>query len=132
MDHLLQDSEKARMVVQEAHPEVCFRGLSGAPMRYAKKKREGFRERLKCLSRHLPEASAIAAGAFLEHGGYEVGRDDVLDALVLAFCASHAPDCITLPETPERDPKGLRMEMVYLPAERSDQPPNPLPPGRSA
>lgn len=115
VDELFQGSKRARSMVREVHPEVCFRGLTGAPMDHSKKTREGFTERLGVLSTHLPGATEIAAHAFLEHGGYEAARDDILDALVAAYCALRIEDCSTLPAEPEIDPRGLPMEMVYLP-----------------
>jgi predicted RNase H-like nuclease len=44
-----------------------------------------------------------------------VGADDVLDAAVAAWSAGrHAQGrSERVPESPERDPRGLRMEMVY-------------------
>lgn len=115
VDELLQRSDGARLMVREVHPEVCFWGLTGAPMDLSKKTREGFTERLDVLSTHLPDAREIAAAAFLEHGGYETARDDILDALVAAYCALRVADCRTIPGEPEIDPTGLPMEMVYLP-----------------
>jgi predicted RNase H-like nuclease len=102
-------------MVREVDPELCFWGLNGAPMRYSKKKREGFRERLKILTEHFPEAANLAGKVIRQYRRYEVARDDVRDALVAAYCALRIKDCKALPEDPEVDPRGLRMEMVYLP-----------------
>lgn len=116
VDELLSREPQYRGRIREIHPEVCFWGLAGAPMVHAKKTRLGFKERLSVLQRHVPDASALAGAAFLEHGGFEAGRDDVLDALVAALCASRHEACLTLPDTPLKDACGLAMEMVYWPA----------------
>ena len=77
--------------------------------------RDGFTERMTILSILHPDAEALVASAFLAHGGYEAARDDVVDAFVLALCAGKPTQLKTLPEAPETDPKGLPMQMVYLP-----------------
>ena len=115
VDELLLGSPRARSMVREAHPEVCFWGMNGAPMLFSKKTREGFKERLEVLAARYPPAADVVSKAFLEHGGFEAARDDILDALVAALCAERIDDCLTLPDTPEGDPKELPMEMVYLP-----------------
>lgn len=115
VDDLLQEPEHARSTVREVHPEICFWGLRGTPMRHPKRTREGFNERLEILSRHLPVSRSVGANAFLNNGGYEVGRDDILDALVAVCCALRIVDCHTIPSAPERDERGLPMEMVYFP-----------------
>ncbi len=115
IDELLLGSPRARSMVREAHPEVCFWGMNGAPTLFSKKTRDGFKERLDVLSARYPAAADVVAKAFLEHGGFDAARDDILDALVAALCAERIEECLTLPDQPERDPKELPMEMVYLP-----------------
>ena len=63
------------------------------------------------LARHLPHAREAVARARAEH---RAALDDIIDATVLAYCASRIEDCSTLPEEPEIDALGLPMEMVYL------------------
>jgi len=44
----------------------------------------------------------------------ELARDDILDAMALALTASFPPGTLcTVPENPEKDNKGLPMEIVY-------------------
>ena len=99
--------------VFEVHPEVSFRALAGRPMAHAKKRPEGYEERCELLSAALgiaiwsrAEARAVARPA---------GADDVLDAVVAAWSAHR--DTIgqaeRLPETPEVDGRGLRMEIIF-------------------
>ena len=115
VDELLAKSETARHVVRETHPEICFWGLLGGPMEHTKKTRDGFLERLNILKLIEPAAEQMIAAAFLTHGGYEAARDDIVDAFVAALCARSASELMTLPQEPELDRRGLRMEIAYLP-----------------
>ena len=115
VDRLMRASARARRTVREVHPELCFWSFAGGtPMRFAKKTREGREERLALLSALWPPARVAVARAYFDYGGAEVGRDDVIDALVVALTA-HAPrsGLRTLPPRPRRDSEGLRMAMVY-------------------
>lgn len=114
VDELLAASDRARGMMREAHPEVCFAGLAGAPMHYNKKTRDGFMERMTILKLVAPEAEPFVASAWLAHGGYDAERDDIVDAYVLMYCAQRPADLRTLPLQPETDPLGLPMEVVYL------------------
>lgn len=126
VDALLQRRGRARLRLRESHPELCFAALNdGLPMRFAKKQRDGFEERLAVLTRHWRPAPRAAEAALAAFPRGQVARDDVLDALVLAYTASlPAGRRGTLPARPRRDEKGLRMEIVraVLPAERDAGP----------
>ena len=121
VDELVRAKTASRPVIREVHPEVCFAALAGHAMDYNKKTREGFHERLAVLEPLVPLARETIADAFLEHGGFEVARDDIVDAMVAALCARHIDECHTLPESPPIDSKGLPMEMVYLPQAVADE-----------
>ena len=69
VDDLLTPALQA--IVVEAHPELAFAVLAGAPMAFPKRTPEGRAERLAALGQVAP---AVPAGA---------RADDVLDALVL-------------------------------------------------
>jgi len=108
-------SSKVQSRVFEVHPEVCFWAAAGqVPLRYPKRNAAGFEERRAILEAALagvyiprrPEAARLSRG---------VGPDDVLDAIVAAWTAwRHAQDLSKrVPESPEIDARGLRMEMVY-------------------
>lgn len=115
VDRLLQETTHFQGRVREIHPEVCFWGVTGRAMSHSKKTREGARERLDALSGVWPPASDVVAQAFLEYGGFEAERDDMIDSLAAAICALQIEKCRTLPKEPERDSAGLPMEMVYWP-----------------
>lgn len=115
VDELLKARPALANQLLEAHPEVLFAGLAGGPMSAKKSTRDGFTERMTILSILHPDAETLVASAFLAYGGFEAARDDVVDAFVLALCARKPTQLKTLPEEPETDPKGLPMQMVYLP-----------------
>jgi predicted RNase H-like nuclease len=115
VDNLLASDPRARMMIREIHPELCFWAFAGgSPMNYSKKKLEGFEERMCILEKVLPEARAMASSALRSFKRKEVARDDIVDALVaLATAASDPKFLATLPETPELDSKDISMEMVF-------------------
>ena len=125
LDDLLASSELARASVRETHPEVCFWGLLGGPMEYSKRTRDGFVDRMRLLRLVEPAAEEMIAAAFLVHGGFDAGRDDIVDAFIAAICARAAANLRTLPASPRLDRRGLPMEICYLSginAVRSEQP----------
>lgn len=115
VDQLLRADDRARGLLRESHPELCFWGLAGGPMSHNKKTRDGFAQRLTILSIFDPDAEALIAAAWLAHGGWDAERDDVVDAFVMALCATRPGRLQALPDAPETDPTGLPMAMVYLP-----------------
>ena len=116
VDELLRTSAKARALVREVHPEICFRALAhGRPMAFSKKTADGFDERLAVLKAVRPDAESEVAGILHRCRGRGVAPDDVLDAFVAAVTAAHAEDALaTLPAQPPRDRFGLPMQMVYV------------------
>jgi len=83
-------------------------------MKYSKKNKQGFLERKQTLSSVCPFTYDLIDRALSTWKRKEVARDDILDALVAAVTAAAGTDRLSsLPEKPEIDAKGLRMEMVY-------------------
>jgi len=105
--------------VYEAHPELAFMYLAGAPMQRNKKSTAGREERLKALRRasnpryaSLPSALQRALRTYTRR---QVAHDDLLDACVL-LTTSHrlaTAQAQRLPATPALDARGLRMEICY-------------------
>jgi predicted RNase H-like nuclease len=96
--------------VTESHPEVCFWALNGdEAMRYSKRTSEGRAERLGLLENVYGPA---VRNLTLPRGA---AWDDLYDACVLAWTAAHvaAGTAVHLPSEPQRDARGLRMEIVY-------------------
>ncbi len=115
LDGLLLADEALRRWLREAHPEVLFAALAGAPMSSSRESRDGFTERMTILQILNADAERLIASAFLAHGGFEATRANVVDAFVLALCARRPTQLRGLPPEPEKDPKGLPMQSMYLP-----------------
>lgn len=120
VDTLLRCNVKARCLIREVHPEVCFWALAGRkPMRANKKKQAGFQERVTVLksARHSAEQEIMEILDLLRTQGKlrkQVERDDVVDAMVAMITATAETARLqTLPSRPARDAFGLPMEMVY-------------------
>ena len=105
VDKLLRGSEKARRLVRETHPEICFWALAGgSPMEHSKKTGLGFDERLALLTRFRPTAGRDFAQMRAEYRCWDLADDDILDAMAVAITASAKPDALsTLPEQPLMD-----------------------------
>ncbi len=96
--------------VVESHPEVSFWALAGdEPLLHPKRKPQGRADRMRILE----TAFGSAVRGLLPPRG--AAWDDLLDACVLAWTASHvaAGTAVHLPALPQRDARGLRMEIVY-------------------
>ncbi|MBI3301273.1 MAG: DUF429 domain-containing protein [Deltaproteobacteria bacterium] len=105
--------------VYEAHPELAFRALAGAPLQYNKKTHEGREERLQALAqapdglfREIRSAFENALKAFPR---VQVAPDDLLDAYVLTRTALRIANgqASRLPINPPVDGRGLRMEIWH-------------------
>jgi len=110
VDELITPAMQKR--VREIHPEVTFRALNrGRPVEHNKKTRAGRDERIALLSSIFPNAGEMVNG-MRKPGKAE--PDDILDALAAAWTAAKAAigKAATLPEQPELDSKGLRMEIL--------------------
>ena len=108
-------SSELQSRVFEVHPELCFWAAAGRRhLSHPKRKAVGFEERRAILERvflgvGIPtrrEAARMFPG---------VSPDDVLDAAIAAWTAWRRArgECERVPESPELDRRGLRMEMLY-------------------
>ena len=116
MDCFLSDNSFAKGRIREIHPELCFWALADRPMQHAKKRSEGLLERTQLLQSIHPQIADIIAYALSTYRRKDVARDDILDALAAAVTGLMGGDnLVSLPQEPEFDERGLRMEMVYCP-----------------
>ena len=116
MDCLLSEDASARGRIREIHPELCFWGLAGRPMQHSKKRSEGLSERTQLLRSIYPQTANIIAHALSTYRRKDVARDDILDALAAAVTGLMGEhNLASIPQEPEFDERGLRMEMVYCP-----------------
>jgi len=119
VDDLLQNVPEARLTIRESHPEVCFRAFAGAPLAASKRTAAGYAERMRSLASFDADAPPVVQAVAEATTGSDVGVDDVLDAVVLAYTARPGPGSLrSLPPEPPTDAVGLPMEIVY----RADRP----------
>jgi predicted RNase H-like nuclease len=117
VDQLL--TPELQHTVYEAHPELAFRTLTGAPMQHNKKTPAGREERLQALVQaahpRWPTMHHVFTQALRMFPRTRVATDDILDACVLTWTAyriaTSQANC--LPALPPVDTQGLRMEIWY-------------------
>ena len=124
VDSLMRGCEKARLIVREVHPEVCFWALNGkTSMQHNKRREDGRTERCDVLERHHASARRIFDEAKRAFPRKVLQPDDILDALAIAVTGTAERDTLrTLPANPTRDSEGLPMEMVYSLSDLSSHP----------
>ena len=111
VDFLMTPALQAR--IREAHPELIFATLAGSPMTHKKSSVEGKAERLTVLARlgivFDPTEERIRLGRS------RVQEDDLIDAaacLVTARRIQQGEERVLPGGDPQRDARGLRMEIV--------------------
>lgn len=117
IDSFLKDTETAKEIIIESHPEVCFRGLLGHQLVHSKKSAQGIGERLDALDGHLDDPEAVFGQICRDLVGEQtdVDTDDVVDALGLAVVACHDRDELrVLPDNEKyRDGERIPIQMAY-------------------
>jgi predicted RNase H-like nuclease len=97
-------------VVFEVHPELCFYQLNGErPLLHPKSTEEGRLERLTVLQKRMPGLDRA-----LNNKPRGVSDSQLLDACADLWTARRlvARSVLRLPEVPEWNPDGLKMELV--------------------
>lgn len=110
VDGLMTPELQSRIV--EVHPELCFRALNqGMPIIESKRSPVGFEARRGLLKSVLPNFEHLIEGRLRSRAA----SDDILDALVACWTARGVAEDTAdwIPENPEKDAKGLRMEMWF-------------------
>lgn len=98
--------------VREIHPEISFWTLNNQKaIQQNKKTVPGQAQRHKLLQQIFTDMDSILAQAPV----HSFAMNDALDAIVAAWTAGQAVigKAKTLPEKPQLDSKGLKMEMLY-------------------
>lgn len=106
VDHLLQNCERARAILQETHPEVCFLKLNRGPLAFRKKHGLGFLNRVAVIERVRPGSAMAIRDACCEHR--DVDGHDIVDAMVCAVTAS-AHNLKSLCDDSEELSDGIRL-----------------------
>ncbi len=116
VDKFLRDNRDiAGDKLRESHPEVCFYGVTGYPMKNSKTQqpRNAVIERTRAL-RPLDSEIENAVSQADDEIGDSAEKHDIIDAFVLALTASQPKDKLrTIPDNPPLDKEGLPMEIVY-------------------
>jgi predicted RNase H-like nuclease len=105
--------------VREGHPELSFAHMNGdVGLAYAKGKPDGQQARMDLLEPHFPELRGHIASL-----GPRRAIIDLLDAFSMLWTARRvrSGESISIPEQPEYDSRGLRMEMVGYPGDELDK-----------
>jgi len=96
--------------IREGHPELSFAYMNGGVgLAYAKSKPEGQQKRIELLEPHFPGLRGHIARLRQRRATI-----DLLDAFSMLWTARRvrAGEAISIPDRPEYDSRGLRMEMV--------------------
>ena len=116
VDVFIQSKEydARRKRIREVHPEICFWGLNrSSEMNYKKKDTLGKCERIQLLGSYIKDVEKIFDKTRTRYKKKQVADDDILDALVCAATAFFNSSLSTFPLVPEKDTKGIAMEIVY-------------------
>jgi predicted RNase H-like nuclease len=114
VDEFLAISPKAKEIIRESHPEICFWALAGGrSMAHSKKTEEGIAERLDVFKGIDGKCQERYGEALSKYKRKDVAKDDIIDALVLALSAGIQGDLTRIPAEIEEDERGLVMEIVY-------------------
>jgi predicted RNase H-like nuclease len=108
VDELMTPAHQER--VREGHAEVTFAVMcGGTPIEDRKKSAAGRATRVAVLRPFFPDLDASSMRL-----PQDVARDDVLDAYAMVWTARRvvAGTAHRLPEVEQRDPRGLRVEVV--------------------
>jgi predicted RNase H-like nuclease len=119
VDGFLIENENFREKVREVGPEICFQSFAGFPMKHPKKEVEGFLERKEALCNVCTFADEVIEYAFSKYRRKDLAKDDILDALAAAFTAKIGSEhgFVYVPQEPETDGKGLKIQMLYCECE---------------
>jgi predicted RNase H-like nuclease len=114
VDEWLRSEPEARPIAREVSPELSFWAWNGErAMADSKHSRTGLRARRALAERWLGRGVLRQARGDLRVG--EVADDDILDAIAVLWTATRIArgESRSLPEHPQSDALGLRMEIVY-------------------
>jgi len=116
LDELLQKHEGWGEKVLESHPEWLFQNLNDGMIFQKKNLKKGIRHRLELLIQENEWADEFFRVIKEEYRRADVGEDDIVDAMVLAYYANQsvAKGLRTIPNEPPKDSKGLPMAIHFV------------------
>lgn len=115
LDRLLRQQVEWRHKVLESHPEFLFQQLNGGMIFQKKNLKKGIRHRLELIKEQKPVADDFFREIKEEYRRSEVGEDDIVDAMALAYFAfkSESDGIRTLPDPTPVDSEGLPKAIHY-------------------
>lgn len=90
IDSILRKNESLKSTVLESHPELLFQKLNGGMIFQKKNLKKGIRHRLELLRDQEPIADDFFRDIKEEYRRADVGEDDIVDAMVLAYYAKQS------------------------------------------
>lgn len=112
VDSWLRKASNPSVLLREAHPEVAFNAINRGSLCHKKKTADGFEERLALLRQLDDRVATLTENILAATRRKDVAADDILDACCLALMPLYGK-LQTLPATPEKDSKGLNMEICF-------------------
>ena len=116
IDSLLRENDDFKTTVLESHPELLFQKLNGGMIFQKKNLKKGIRHRLELLRNEEPIADDFFREIKEEYRRSDVGEDDIVDAMVLAYYAkqSEQKGIKTIPAEVEHDSEGLPKAIHFV------------------
>ncbi len=115
LDELLRANPDFKKKVLESHPELLFQKLNGGMIFQKKNLKKGIRHRLELIKEEESIADDFFRDIKEEWRRSEVGEDDIVDAMALAYYAkkSELKGIKTLPTEVNFDSEGLPKAIHY-------------------
>ncbi|MFV1883460.1 MAG: DUF429 domain-containing protein [Balneola sp.] len=109
LDRLLRENEGFKEKVLESHPELLYQKLNGGMIFQKKNLKKGIRHRLELIKEEEPIADDFFRDIKEEWRRSDVGEDDIVDAMALAYYAkkSQTEGIRTIPSEVSYDSEGL-------------------------
>lgn len=116
VDKLLREDKSLADKVFESHPELLFQKLNGGMIFQKKNLKKGIRHRLELLREEEPIADDFFREIKEEYRRVEVGEDDIVDAMALAYYAKQSvkKGIKTIPEEVPVDSEGLPKAIHFV------------------
>lgn len=113
---LLCENEGWKDKVLESHPELLFQKMNGGMIYQKKNLKKGIRHRLELILKHEAKADDFFREIKEEWRRAEVGEDDIVDAMILAWYAkkSERDGIRTIPEEVQYDSEGLPKAIHFV------------------
>lgn len=116
LDELLRSDDSLKEKVFESHPELLFQKMNGGMIYQKKNLKKGIRHRLELLRDEEPIADDFFREIKEEWRRSDVGEDDIVDAMALAYYAKKSieKEIKTIPKEVSYDSEGLPKAIHFV------------------